>query len=382
MNTYIANFIDSSCTSFELYSYDNGLISSEHFLDIAELKNLDDSSQVVVLIPSILITSYQNSKNLALSEDINLANFISDIDNKIVDQISHNEFLFHGNNAFIVNNVILEDLNKALTQLNSNIILMPEYSFFKDEYEQDVIFELNNKFIFSNSDGTGTAVSSAALEQYCQMISDLKVGYNPLIYSDDKFLKEKYPNSSFMASNLKSFFNQDFERLPNFYKFHFSYQSVKRKFNFTIAQLLIIVIGFFSFIFLPSMLIKKNNNDALAYKEATFNIFTAINKDIKKVVRPRSQIDSIMSQIPSKKLSNIELPSLDFLDTIGDEYLDRIYINFNDSNVVISISGMPLIQYNLIKNLSQQFKVTILNEEVISSNNIVSGSITVSLINE
>ena len=57
MNTYIANFIDSSCTSFELYSYNNGLISSEHFLDIAELKNLDDSSQVVVLIPSIMNSS-------------------------------------------------------------------------------------------------------------------------------------------------------------------------------------------------------------------------------------------------------------------------------------------------------------------------------------
>ena len=112
------------------------------------------------------------------------------------------------------------------------------------------------------------------------------------------------------------------------------------------------------------------------------SIIWPANKDIKKVVRPRSQIDSIMNQIPSKKLSNIELPSLDFLDKIGDEYLDRIYINFNDSNVVIGISGMPLIQYNLLKNLSQQFKVTILNEEVISSNNIVSGSITVSLLNE
>ena len=107
-----------------------------------------------------------------------------------------------------------------------------------------------------------------------------------------------------------------------------------------------------------------------------------INKDIKKVVRPRSQIDSIMNQIPSEKLSNIEFPSLDFLDKIGDDYLDRIYINFNNSTVVIDISGMPLIQYNLIKNLSQQFKVTILNEEVISPNNIVSGSITVSLLNE
>ena len=49
------------------------------------------------------------------------------------------------------------------------------------------------------------------------------------------------------------------------------------------------------------MLIKKNNNDALAYKEATFNIFTAINKDIKKVVRPRSQIDSIMTSDSLRK---------------------------------------------------------------------------------
>ena len=382
MNTYIANFIDSSCTSFDLYSYNNGLISSEHFLDIAELKNLEDSSSVVVLIPSILITSYQNSKNLALSEDINLANFISDIDNKIVDQISCNEFLFHENNAFIINKTILEGLNKALTQLDNNIILVPEYSFFNYEYKQDIIFELNNKFIFSNSDGTGTAISKDALEQYCQIISDLKIGYSPLIYSDDKFLKEKYPNSSFIASSFESFFNQDFDRLPNFYKFHFSYQSVKRKFNFTISQLLIIIIGLFSFLFLPSMLIKKNNNDALAYKEATFNIFTTRNKDIKKVVRPRSQIDSIMTQIPLENPSNIELPSLDFLDKIGDEYLDRIFINFNNSTVVIDINGMPLIQYKLIKKLSQQFKVTILSEEVISPNNIVSGSITVSLLNE
>ena len=120
----------------------------------------------------------------------------------------------------------------------------------------------------------------------------------------------------------------------------------------------------------------------LAYKEATFNIFTTINKDIKKVVRPRSQIDSIMTQIPLENPSNIELPSLDFLDKIGDEYLDRIFINFNNSTVVIDINGMPLIQYKLIKKLSQQFKVTILSEEVISPNNIVSGSITVSLLNE
>ena len=382
MNTYIANFIDSSCTSLDLYSYKNGIITSDRFADIGELKSFDDSCLLIVLIPSLLITSYQNSKNLGLAEDINLANFISDIDDKVVDQVSYNEFLFHDKNAFIINKTLLETLNKALTQLDTNIILMPEYSFFNHKDNHDVIFEINNRFIFSNSDGTGTSLSRDTLEQYCQVISDLKDGYSPLIYSDDNFLKEKYPNSSFITSGLESFFNQDFSRFPNFYNFYFSYQSVKRKFNFSTTQLIITLTGLFTFLFIPSMLINNNNDDALAYKEATFDIFTAINKDIKKVVRPRAQIDSIMSQVILDKKNNIELPSLNFLDQIGDEYLDRIYIDFNNSKVLIDISEMPLIQYNLIKNISQQFSVDILNEEIMTANNIISGSITVSLLNE
>ena len=382
MNTYIANFIDSSCTSLDLYSYKNGIISSDRFADIGELKSFDDSCLLIVLIPSLLITSYQNSKNLGLSEDINLANFISDIDDKVVDQVSYNEFLFHDKNAFIINKTLLETLNKALTQLDTNIILMPEYSFFNHKDNHDVIFEINNRFIFSNSDGTGTSLSRDTLEQYCQVISDLKDGYSPLIYSDDNFLKEKYPNSSFITSGLESFFNQDFSRFPNFYNFYFSYQSVKRKLNFSTTQLIITLTGLFTFLFIPSMLINNNNDDALAYKEATFDIFTAINKDIKKVVRPRAQIDSIMSQVILDKNNNIELPSLNFLDQIGDEYLDRIYIDFNNSKVLIDISEMPLIQYNLIKNISQQFSVDILNEEIMTANNIISGSITVSFLNE
>ena len=382
MNTYIANFIDSSCTSLDLYSYKNGIISSDRFADIGELKSFDDGCLLIVLIPSLLITSYQNSKNLGLAEDINLANFISDIDDKVVDQVSYNEFLFHDKNAFIINKTLLETLNKALTQLDTNIILMPEYSFFNHKDNHDVIFELNNRFIFSNSDGTGTSLSRDTLEQYCQVISDLKDGYSPLIYSDDNFLKEKYPNSSFITSGLESFFNQDFSRFPNFYNFYFSYQSVKRKLNFSTTQLIITLTGLFTFLFIPSMLINNNNDDALAYKEATFDIFTAINKDIKKVVRPRAQIDSIMSQVILDKNNNIELPSLNFLDQIGDEYIDKIYIDFNNSKVLIDISEMPLIQYNLIKNISQQFSVDILNEEIMTANNIISGSITVSLLNE
>lgn len=382
MNTYIGNFLDKSCKSFDLYSLNDGLITSEYFSDIEELKYLDDNCSLVMLIPSILVTSYKNSKKLGLSEDVNLANFISEIDNKIVDQISNNKFFFHGDNAFVINKALVQDLNKALTQLDANVILLPEYSFFGLENSENVIFELNSKFIFLNSNGTGSSVTKNTLEQYCQLISDNKDDYNPLIYSDDGFLKEKYPNSSFITSGLESFFAQDLKKLPNFYSFYFSYHSLKNKFNFNVTQSLIMFIGLFSLLFLPSMLIKNNNNDALAYKEATFNIFTTINKDINKVVRPRSQIDSIMNQVPVKRFDDVKLPDLAFLDQIGEEYIDRIYVNFYNTTVLIDINNMPIIQYNFIKKLSQQFGISIIDEEITSLNSIVSGSLTASFINE
>jgi len=171
--------------------------------------------------------------------------------------------------------------------------------------------------------------------------------------------------------------------LPNLYSFYYSLNSIKRKFSFTSLQLALLTVSLFSILFIPSLIIVKNNKNAELYNEATFNIFTSINNDIKKVVRPRSQIDSIMSQMPSNDQDqDIKLPSLDYLKQINIENIERVFIDFNQSTMTVSLNEISSLQFNVIKTFSQQMNISILNEDIISKNNKVSGLITVSFKNE
>ena len=148
MNKYIAYFNDSSCQSLRLYSSIDSLESYQNFSNIQQLNFLEENEMLIVLIPSVLVTSYEDHKNEDVSDDIHLANFSSSIDNTIVNQISDNNFIFHEGVGYIVENSIVEDFNKSLTLLNTNILLTPEYSFFA-EANRDIIVEFDNKYFFS-----------------------------------------------------------------------------------------------------------------------------------------------------------------------------------------------------------------------------------------
>ena len=123
MNKYIAYFNDSSCQSLRLYSSIDSLESYQNFSNIQQLNFLEENEMLIVLIPSVLVTSYEDHKNEDVSDDIHLANFSSSIDNTIVNQISDNNFIFHEGVGYIVENSIVEDFNKSLTLLNTNILL-------------------------------------------------------------------------------------------------------------------------------------------------------------------------------------------------------------------------------------------------------------------
>ena len=127
MNKYIAYFNDSSCQSLRLYSSIDSLESYQNFSNIQQLNFLEENEMLIVLIPSVLVTSYEDHKNEDVSDDIHLANFSSSIDNTIVNQISDNNFIFHEGVGYIVEHSIVEDFNKSLTLLNTNILLTPEY---------------------------------------------------------------------------------------------------------------------------------------------------------------------------------------------------------------------------------------------------------------
>ena len=132
----------------------------------------------------------------------------------------------------------------------------------------------------------------------------------------------------------------------------------------------------------PSFLIYKNNSDAVIYTSATYNIFKSINKDIKKVVAPRAQIDDLLKGVPSDQVKNIKLPNLDIFYKLGSKYLTKSSINLETSVASISIDSMPEIQFKLIQSASSQFNVSIIDKDVVTINGFVSGVMELRLVNE
>ena len=132
----------------------------------------------------------------------------------------------------------------------------------------------------------------------------------------------------------------------------------------------------------PSFLIYKNNSDAVIYTSATYNIFKSINKDIKKVVAPRAQIDDLLKGVPSDQVKNIKLPNLDIFYKLGSKYLTKSSINLETSIASISIDSMPEVQFKLIQSASSQFNVSIIDKDVVTINGFVSGVMELRLANE
>ena len=98
MNFYIAHILSSNLDVIHLYNLTNKNESRRILNSITQLDEINDAELLLVLIPASEVTSYEFMQNNSLSEQINIANFISDVDSNFIDSVSDNEyFLSHVN---------------------------------------------------------------------------------------------------------------------------------------------------------------------------------------------------------------------------------------------------------------------------------------------
>ena len=90
MNIFIAHALNNSLDSIDLYFLQNNKSHIKKINGINDLTELTEQDLLIFLVPSSLITSYKFTKNKDLSSQINLANFISNIDENLVGQVSDN----------------------------------------------------------------------------------------------------------------------------------------------------------------------------------------------------------------------------------------------------------------------------------------------------
>ncbi len=382
MSLYIAHVQDDSFESINLYNChepDKAVISIN---GIKGIKGLSDDDNLIFLLPSNLVTSYKFIQNKDISTQINLANFISEIDSKLVGQVSDNEYIFHDKNVFVIDKKTLVEINTSLSTVNASIFLIPEY-FANPISGLDSITQLNTKLLFHYSDGTGFGIDEYFLDQYLDIVLNNKPDYEPTIFASNKILSDRFKKSTpFEGFSFSSFLKVDLKNLPNLFKQQISFELLKNKLSFSKLQAAACLASSIVLLSAPSFLIYKNNSDALIYTSATYNIFKSIDKDIKKVVAPKAQIDELVNGVPKGAAPNIKLPNLDIFYTLGSKYLTKSSINLETSVASIAIDSMPEIQFSLMQSASSQFNIYIIDKDVTSINGLVSGVIELRLTNE
>ena len=385
MNTIVAYPDNLSFSNGKYHHSSDNYKQTNTFSNLNEFDSLSQKDTLIYLVPSSIISSYVFENNQKLSKQNNLANFISDIDSFIVDDISKNEFFIFNENSFVINKTLYEELNNMLNTLNCKILVLPDY-FLNRQFGKDTITEFNNKFLFSFKNGTGSSIEHDSLNQYIETVKINYPDFDPIIYcdSDVKDLKTFKIRKKF---NISDFVKNKNNKEPNLFKFEVSIKNIFNKLNFTRMELYLCTFLIFCSLSLPYLFVSQNNKQISIYESETFNIFKAIDKNTNRVVTPKIQIDQLIDQIsltPSVETENSSsnFTNLNFLVSLGENYLKSVDIDFNSNEAVLFLEGLPEIQYRLIKNTVGSLNVEIISENLASNENLVSGEIKIGFYNE
>ena len=382
MSQYIAHILNSNADSINVYEITNAKNSVFNISSFKELNILNETDSLIVLIPSSRVTSYEFEENKSLSKQINIANFVSEVDSVFADPVSTNDYFIQNNAAYVVDKMFLKNLNTSLSELNTHIYVLPEYLINAVKGE-DVITEFEDRFMISHSNKTGFALNHNSLDQYLEILLNKNPNFNPVVFSTNKKLvnrfNEKATNKSLDLSSIKL---SEVSKLPNFFRLQISLSLLIKKMNLSKTQFTLSLLALLIVIAGPRYLINENNTNARLYSSSTFNIFKAIDKNVNRVIDPRSQIDQILKQLPESNVSSVKLPNLDVFLKYGSKYISDISLDANTSIASIKINSMPEFQFNILKNNAERFNINITDDDLILNDGLINGILKVGYSNE
>lgn len=382
MSQYIAHILNSNADSINVYEITNAKSSVFNISSFTDLNILNETDSLIVLIPSSRVTSYEFEENKSLSKQINIANFVSEVDSVFADPVSTNDYFIQNNAAYVVDKMFLKNLNTSLSELNTHIYVLPEYLINAVKGE-DVITEFEDRFMISHSNKTGFALNHNSLDQYLEILLNKNPNFNPVVFSTNKKLvnrfNEKATNKSLDLSSIKL---SEVIKLPNFFRYQISLSLLIKKMNLSKTQFILSLLALLIVIAGPRYLINENNTNARLYSSSTFNIFKAIDKNVNRVIDPRSQIDQILKQLPESNVSSVKLPNLDVFLKYGSKYISDISLDANTSIASIKINSMPEFQFNILKNNAERFNINITDDDLILNDGLINGILKVGYSNE
>ena len=385
MNTFIAYPDNLDFNRGIFHKSSDGYKKSYNYPNLDDFSSLTHKDKLIYLLPSSIISSYPFEKNNNLSAQNNLANFISDVDSYIVNDVSENEFFIYEDVGFVMDKELYKQLNTSLNKLVCEVILVPDY-FLNRTVDANTITEFNNRFLFSFEDGTGSSTDIESLTQYLEIIKSQYINFKPNVFSSSQIKElEGYVHNK--DASVEKFASSMLNNLPNLFKFEFSFKNIFNKLNFSKGELYVCLLLVTSLIALPYIFTAQNNKQIDIYETEIFNIFKMIDKNTNRVVTPKIQIDQLIEQIPgSSKIQPLrdesKFENYGFLISLGEKYIESVEIDFKFNQVTLGLLELPQMQYTVVKNAVDTFNVSIIDENIINENNKISGQIKIEIKDE
>lgn len=386
MNRYLLHNLSNNHNEVEVFHYVDNIFQSKKLLHLDDISShIGSDSEIFYFIPSSKISSVKLDISADDTDEAVRARLLSEMDDFIVSDISENEIFIHRNSklnlAILIDKSYLISITEKLRSTGSKIYIYPEHmlSFLKDESS---IFKVSDRIIFSFSAGEGFSQNEINLDDYIKLVKKERENFLPKIYLSNNILAENFKNSEIEDVSLESLhlvFIKEHSFLPNLYRggFHLDYWIKRYQINkldlaLAIAAMSLLVIYPISSTFL-------NNSYADEYKTETVSLFKKINPNIKKVVNPRRQIDEILNSYSLEQASNLNISGLDSIKRLDIAEITKLYMDIDKSEAQLTLSGLGSTQYQFLINLLPQANLTLIKEDIKTSEGQVSGLIIIGL---
>ena len=162
------------------------------------------------------------------------------------------------------------------------------------------------------------------IKEYLDIVEKDGVEFRPICFNFDKKGRSIFANTnSFKEIEIHSLHLEflkkikEGERPLSLYLKEFNLAGLLRKFNFGKRDLLIVSLAIAGLIILPLFNIGIMKNYQKSYEQNTFEIFTKLNPNFRRVVNSKLQMDQLLTAMDQNEVAVLDLTAMQYLRTIS-----------------------------------------------------------------
>ena len=359
MITSFIHFKDLYLNSTEIHSYQEGLKPKISSYEANELSSrLTDSTKVVILIPSQLFGFMEYENQAGHKGEILKASALSQVEERLISDISSLTFFYNSDSqlASWIDSSLFEFIVKNLDGLDAEITIIPEH--FLIQGSGDAIILRENSFILAFSNSSGFGGSTEILSDYLETIDgDTFDKNNFLLFADAASAALYFPeNKKVEHKTLEDLHHKLLESKNltkwNLFQRKLSFSFLKAKLKLNSRESYFIAASVITILIAPLMISSVLSSSISSYQSNTIQIFQQLNPNFKRLINPKAQIDDLTRDIPSyATISSNNLEVLSYIETLADESIQDININFDDRVIEASVENLSPTKLSFFQEL-------------------------------